>query len=167
MPCWPSTATSTQPITSAWPNDSPAPSPTATRPPSRAPRTIPTGNDRTPSANPSPTSCAPWPPRRTQIHSPPRSRRPRVRAETPWNAREALGAVFIPNAPLLAVLDFRRPAALCDHEGVPRGTAIRRTTRCAVRLSVSELVYIDRSCNEARGCLTDLGTLPLALLTPC
>jgi pimeloyl-ACP methyl ester carboxylesterase len=35
VPCWPSTATSTQPITSAWPNDSPAPSPTATRPPSR------------------------------------------------------------------------------------------------------------------------------------
>jgi hypothetical protein len=31
---------------------------------------------------------------------------------------------------------FRRPAALCDHDGVPRGTASRGTTRYRVQLAV-------------------------------
>ena len=32
--------------------------------------------------------------------------------------------------------DLARPAALCDHEGVPRGTATRWKTRYSVRLTV-------------------------------
>jgi hypothetical protein len=30
---------------------------------------------------------------------------------------------------------------------------------------VSELAHLGRSCNQARPCLTDLGTLPLAVIT--
>jgi pimeloyl-ACP methyl ester carboxylesterase len=35
----------------------------------------------------------------------------------------------------------------------------------ARRASVSELAHIKRNCNEARACLTDLGSLPLAVVT--
>lgn len=33
------------------------------------------------------------------------------------------------------------------------------------RADVSEMAHVKRSCSEARACLTDLGTLPLAVIT--
>ena len=44
--------------------------------------------------------------------------------------------VFIPTARNVPLPGSRRPAALCDHEGVPKGTASRGTTRYMVRLTV-------------------------------
>ena len=37
---------------------------------------------------------------------------------------------------IMLIPGFRRPAGLCDHEGVPRGTASKETTRYSVRLTV-------------------------------
>jgi hypothetical protein len=56
--------------------------------------------------------------------------------ESPWNGRAALVTVFIPMAWTVPVPAFRRPAALCDLEGVPRGPASRGAKRYRVRLSV-------------------------------
>jgi pimeloyl-ACP methyl ester carboxylesterase len=44
------------------------------------------------------------------------------------------------------------------------GRALMLTSRQR-REAVSELIHINHSCDEARGCLIDLGTLPLAVLT--
>jgi hypothetical protein len=58
--------------------------------------------------------------------------RPGVRAD-PWNARKALAAVFVPQAPLVAALGFRRPAALYVIMKACRGDGQPGTTRYAAQ----------------------------------
>ena len=43
---------------------------------------------------------------------------------------------WLPRSMQCTLPESRRPEALCDHEGVPRGTASRSKTRYAVRLTV-------------------------------
>lgn len=62
----------------------------------------------------------------------------------------------------LQVSDQARRRYRPDVAGAGRSLMLSSRQR---RAGVSELVHIDRSCDEARGCLTDLGTLPLAVVT--
>jgi hypothetical protein len=55
---------------------------------------------------------------------------------SPPSGRATLVTIFTPIARKVLVPGFRRPAALCDHEGVPSGTASRETIRYSVRLTV-------------------------------